>query len=222
MALFGDLQDHALTDLLKVLAVQTGTLYFHEAYQGRTLELTLTRGQLRALYLDGFPVMDSERAQEILRDLGTRGRGAFEFQRREHAAGALRFYDLPLGGVLDAGTGVTAEHLPHADTRFVTAPGTPSVPAPLAGTWAVLRPALESGASAAELTRQVGWSEQDLRVALYRLRGASLITPLRAAAPGAAAAVNIAPVPPAPAPASAPLVQRLLGALRRLGGGARA
>lgn len=219
MALFGDLQDHALTDLLKVLAVQTGTLYFHEAYQGRTLELTVTRGQLRALYLDGFPVMDGGRARDILRDLGAQGRGAFEFQRREHAAGALLFYDLPLAGVLDTEVAIAPEHLPHAETRFVAVPGTPPVPAPLAGTWAVLRPALETGASAADLTRQVGWSELDLRAALHRLRAADLVTPLRAAAvPGPVAAAEAAPAPAV----SAPLVQRLLGALRRLGGGARA
>ncbi|WP_104992502.1 hypothetical protein [Deinococcus sp. NW-56] len=220
MALFGNLQDHALTDLLKVLAVQTGTLYFHEAYHSRTLELTVTRGQLRALYLDGFPVMDSERAREILRELAAQGRGAFEFQRREQAAGALLFYDLPLAGVLEAETEVAPEHLPHAETRFVAVSGTLPVPAPLAGAWAVLRPALETGASAAELSRQVGWSEQDVQTALYRLRGASLVTPLRAAAApaGPVATLEAAPVPAV----SAPLVQRLLGALRRLGGGARA
>lgn len=219
MALFGDLQDHALPDLLKVLAAQTGTLYFHEAYQGRTLELMLTRGQLRALYLDGFPVMEAGRTRDMLRDLAAQGRGAFEFQRREHGPGALMFYELPLADVLDTETATLPEHLPHPDTRFVAVPGTPPVPAPLADTWAVLRPGLHTstGASAAELTRQVGWSEQDLRAALYRLRGASLITPLRAAAPGPAAAVDTAPVPTV----SAPLVQRLLGALRRLGGGAR-
>ncbi|MCP2014476.1 hypothetical protein L1280_001627 [Deinococcus sp. HSC-46F16] len=219
MALFGDLQDHALGDLLKVLAVQTGTLYFHEAYQGRTLELILTRGQLRALYLDGFPVMEGERARDILRELGAQGRGAFEFQRREHAPGTLTFYDLPLSGMLDTDAAVAPEHLPHADTRFGTVPGSPPVPAPLAGTWAVLRPALHTGASAAELSRQVGWSEDDVRAALHRLRSAGLVAPLRAAAvPGPVAAVSAAPVPAV----SAPLVQRLLGALRRLGGGARA
>ncbi|MPY66571.1 hypothetical protein F8S09_07660 [Deinococcus sp. SDU3-2] len=216
MALFGDLQDHALPDLLKVLAVQTGTLYFHEAYQGRTLELTVTRGQLRALYLDGFPVMEAGRARGVLLELAAQGRGAFEFQRREHAAGALLFYELPLGSVLNTEVTAPTEHLPHPETRFVAVPGTLSVPAPLAGTWAVLRPVLERGASAADLTRQVGWSEQDLRAALYRLRAANLVAPLRAAAaPGPVTAVDTAPV----TAVSAPLVQRLLGALRRLGGG---
>lgn len=218
MALFGDLQDHALTDLLRVLAVQTGTLSFHEPYQGRTLELTVTRGQLRALHPGGLAVMDGQRARDILRGPGAQGRGAFEFQRRGHDAGALLFYELPLAGVLDAEVTPSPEHLPHAGTRFVAVPGTPPVPAPLAGAWAVLRPALEAGASAAELTRQVGWSEHDLRVALHRLRGANLVMPLWAAAPGPAATVNAAPTPAVPAP----LVQRLPGTLRRLGGGARA
>ena len=37
---------HALTDLVKVLRPQSGTLFFHSAYRGRTLELTLLRGHL--------------------------------------------------------------------------------------------------------------------------------------------------------------------------------
>lgn len=245
MALFGDLEHHTLTDLAKVLRSQTGTLFFHEAYQHRTLELTLVQGQVHALYLDGFPVRGAAQVRDILQELQAQGRGAFEFQRREFPAAAPRLYALDLGTLLQGGREafIPADHLPHPDTRFVLNPGAQPVPPALAEGWALLRPHLggEAGASASELARYVGRPEADLLVTLHRLRALDLIAPQRAAAPsrhsqgpapspqppgpaleaptpdGAGAAASALLTPAAPVA----LVQRLLGALKRLGGGAR-
>jgi hypothetical protein len=49
MALFGDLKHQTLADLAKILHLHTGTLFFHSAFQGKTVELVLNRGHLRAL-----------------------------------------------------------------------------------------------------------------------------------------------------------------------------
>lgn len=229
MALFGDLEHHALSDLVRVLASQTGTLYFHEAYQGRTLELSLQGGRLRAMYLDGFPVGTPTRAQELLREVQAGRRGAFEFQRRDGPALVPGHYDLPLADLLqDEDAAVPAEQLPHPDTRFGAVQGAGAVPSALSGTWAVLQPQLAFGASGSELARQVGWAEADVLAALHRLRAAGVVAPLRASPPPAMTELDTPAAPgngagtgagvPLPGVPSAPLVQRLLGALRRLTG----
>ena len=74
--------------------IQTGSLFFHQAYQGRTVELTLMQGWLRALYLDGFPVQEPARVREVLGELRIQRQGAFEFQRQEFGAGTAILYAL--------------------------------------------------------------------------------------------------------------------------------
>lgn len=224
MALFGDLEHHTLTDLARVLKPRSGTLYFHSAYRGRTLELTLVQGALRALYLDGFPVREPSRVHDILGELYAQGRGAFEFKPREFSAITSGFYELPLLDLLPASaeTSVPEDQWPHPDTRFVPASTTAPVPPGLANAWAMIGPHLATGASASDLARQLGRPEREVQETLHRLRAVDLIAPLRAGSvlPQAVDAVGsvAGPVPAAPPPAPAPLVQRLLGALRRFSG----
>ncbi|WP_216329525.1 hypothetical protein [Deinococcus aestuarii] len=230
MALFGDLEHHALTDLARILGTRSGTLYFHSAYRGRTLELTVVQGHLRALYLDGFPVRETGQVHDILGELRAQGRGAFEFKPREFSATTPGFYNLPLLDLLPALTGapLPEDQLPHPDTRFVPTTPPARVPPTLADTWALVGPHLASGASASDLARRVGRTEREVRETLHRLRAVNLIAPQRAGSvtrPGVPVAAQPAgdgpaggswtPVAP---PAPAPLVHRLLGALRRLTG----
>lgn len=235
MALFGDLEHHALTDLAKVLRSQTGTLFFHEAYQNRTLELLLIQGQLRAAYLDGFPVQQPAQVRDMVRELHAQGRGAFEFQKRDFPAASPHFYDLRLAELLQESAEllIPPDQLPHPDTRFVPTPGTPPVPASLEGVWTLLGPHLLAGASGSALAGRVGRPEPEILTMLHRLRAVDLIAPQRAAAQVAGPLDGAASLPAsavdggvpgegAPSPsvpgASAPLVRRLLGALRRLTG----
>ena len=236
MALFGDLEHHTLTDLARVLKSQTGTLFFHEAYQGRTLELTLVQGEVHALYLDGFPVQEPARVRDILRELHGQGRGAFEFQRRTFPATAPGFSAPALVDLLRefSEAFIPVDQLPHPETRFLAAEA-PSVPASLAAEWALLQPHLVAGASASELCTRVGRPQRDVQVMLHRLRAVDLIAPYRSRAahpqlahsaevfqgPAALAAAPLGQSPVAAPPASAPLMRRLLGALRRLAGAAR-
>lgn len=233
MALFGDLAHHAFTDLAKVLRPQTGSLYLHEAYQGRTLELTLLQGQLLALYIDGFPVTVSNEATQVLQNVSTRRTGAFEFQKRPLNSNEQTLYVLPLLETLQNVplADVPAERRPHPDTRFQSlAPA--AVPGALQATWTDLAPHLRAGASATELSRATGRTIQDLQISLYHLRAAALIGPVRSAeslthpttqANGQAERQAGHMTDPAPAAqptltASAPIINRLLGALRRLTG----
>lgn len=232
MAIFGDLEHHTLTDLFKILQTRPGTLFFHQAYQGRTVEMVLEGGRLNALYVDGFPVPDAAQAQATVQHLHAQGRGAFEFQPLSQTPGAgarqgARLYALPLGSLLQDPLlqAVPADQLPHPETRFVAQPSGAEVPAVLASGWPVLAPHLRTGASAADLARQTGQPEAELLLTLHRLRAAGLIAPLRTVALSASAP---APTPgPSLVPSSAdvaapvapaPLLRRLLGALRRLTG----
>lgn len=209
MTLFGDLQHHAIADLLKVLKAQNGTLYFHQAYQGRTLELTLTAGSLRALYIDGFPVRDEREARTVLSQLPARG--AFEFQKQAAGAPDPGFYTVNLQALMASpAQAVPAEQLPHPDTRFRASAASGPVPEGMRGDWRVLGPHVQQGRSAAELSPLTGRTVPDLQRTLHHLRAAGLIVPHRAAPPSAA-------TPAQAGPAAPPLVQRLLGALRRLG-----
>ncbi|AWT36171.1 hypothetical protein GCM10008956_00720 [Deinococcus arenae] len=225
MALFGDLAHHAFTDLAKVLRPQTGSLYLHEAYQGRTLELTLMRGQLLALYVDGFPVPTPTQAGDILRAVSARPQGEFEFQARVLTSAEPTLYVVPLLETLQTftATAVPEEQLPHPETRFQASATSAPVPASLQARWTSLAPHLRQGASAAELSRLTGQAERDLRVTLHHLRAAELVTPVRrvgvtdAHAP-ALPVWELTPTAGAGAAAPAPLISRLLGALRRLTG----
>ncbi|MEF2280416.1 hypothetical protein V3W47_19150 [Deinococcus sp. YIM 134068] len=216
MALFGDLEHHALADLAKVLHARTGTLFLHEAYERRTLELTLREGRLQAMYMDGFPLREVAQVRDILSHLQARGRGAFEFQQRDGADARTAFYDLPLRELVQVSSqgSVAQDVLPHPDTRFRLTGLTQAVPPSLTGVWTLLRPHLIAGASATQLAERVGRPQQDVLFMLHALRAAELIAPQRAAGESEAAT----PVPAATLPAPAPLLGRLLGALRRLTG----
>lgn len=267
MAIFGELEHHAFADLVKVLRARTGTLFLHEVYHGRTLELSLERGDLLALYLDGFPVQQGPRLQEMLQLVTLQARGAFEFK---DAPTPRALYRLPLEPLLHqlAPQEAPADELPHPDTRFVVRAGPHTPPPALADRWRQLGPYLQEGGSAVQIAQKTGLSTDQVRLALYLLRSAGLVVPqrIRQAAPehtafsqvaspqvaqSQAVSLQAAPahtpqLPPPPArsggsavmsppsssagssaaptshlPPPAPVLQRLLGALRRLTGAGR-
>ncbi len=210
MAIFGQLEHHSLTDLAKVLRHQAGTLFLHSAYAGRSAELQLDQGILRAVYVDGFPVRDGQQLRTTLQTIARTRAGAYEFQPqpKDGVRGPLhaRFEDLLIA--LTSTSTIPEEHLPHEDTRFVETPSTAPIPDDLRPTWQRLYPYLVTGTSARELAQLLQHDVHDLRALLYRLRAAQLIMPQRAAAP---------PAPPARSSVPSPVL-RFLGALRRLTG----
>lgn len=244
MALFGDLRHHALADLANVLHTRTGTLVFRSSYQGHTLELVLKTGQLHAIYVDGIPVETLPEARDILKRLHAQGHGAFEFRTQKLLMDDVRFYDEPFARLVSeiAEPSVADHQLPHPETRFIRTLNPAHVPAALTPIWTILKSHLTSGRSAAELSVRLGLPQHEILLALYRLRALDVIAPQRAAIPSSAPTTftpaptipavrppavpqgqgiftvdDIVPVIPVPAPR--PLVQRLLGALRRFAQG---
>lgn len=260
MAIYGDLETHAFTDVMRVLRNQAGTLFLHMAYQGKTLELLLNRGQLLGLYIDGFPVQNPEQLQEIFHTLTHQGRGRFEFQPGQTRN---QMFDVPIDPLVRQVTSVgfiPLDQLPHPETRF-TVGRAAEVPVSLQGRWGQVAPLLAGGVSARALMDTLGLTEREARQLLYQLRAVDLIMPVRAgqpapvaapvqarasapyaapeAVPGAVPAAlaalgldELVPSGPAAAPVSVaqpasggpverPVLQKLLGALRRFVGGAR-
>ena len=237
MAIYGDLADHALTDLAAVLGNRSGTLFLHQVYHGRTVEMTLVQGVVRDTYLDGFPIREVQQLQDVIAQITLEREGAFEFDVKVRPVGTDTF-NLPFGELVRqvalSGT-VPAGQLPSAATRFVRVPGVTQSSLTEQAEWQRLLPHLSAGASAEELALLTGQSQQAVREQLYRYRVAGLIVPRRAAdgsqiAPADSltsgpsgqatpAAVDAAPTSEHPA---APLIHRMLGALRRLTGAGRA
>lgn len=228
MAIFGNLEHHPLGELFKILQTQTGTLYFHEAYQGRTLELLLHQGILQALYVDGFPVQETERALAIIHQLQHQQRGAFEFQRRDGVHPTASFA-VPLQMLLRDVAFTTAhtippDQLPHPDTRFVASTAVPLVPPSLQHSWSLLAPYLAQGTSATDLAQVTRHALPEIQGMLHHLRAVDLISPVRAVP----LVSHVVPAESQPettvevtlsSPVAPPtLLKRMLGALRRLTG----
>jgi len=222
MAIFGDLNHLPFIDLTRVLAHQTGTLFLRTAFAGRSVELHLDRTELRGLYLDGFPINESSRIQDILHGLVTSVTGTFEFQPAELAS-LLPHLKLTLSELLEphGGTAVPEAQLPHADTHFMPAELPLTPPVHLTASWQRVRPRLEAGASPADVAHQLQLSELQGRELFSRLRTAGLIVPVRGNMPAKPNGRTVAPDvqltasgPDRAAPEAGP-VGRLLNALRR-------
>lgn len=223
MAIFGDLDHLPFIDLTRVLAHQTGTLFLRTAFAGRSVELHLDRTELRGLYLDGFPINEPGRMQDVLHGLTTSATGTFEFQPAELTS-LTPHLKLTLSELLEphGGTAVPEAQLPHADTRFMPAELPPTPPAHLTASWQRVRPRLEAGASPADVAHQLHLSELQGRELFSRLRTAGLIVPVRANMPARPTGRMLEPdvhlaasVPERPAAPEAGPVRRLLNALRR-------
>lgn len=233
MAIFGDLEHHAFTDVAKVIRQQSGTLFLHRAYQGQTVEMLLRNDALQAIYIDGFPVMQPTKIRDVLFYLVTHNEGRYEFEEQQvQTAQPLNLLLSDMMRQVAADATVQEDQLPHVDTRFVADSYGGSVPASLQEKWSRIQPYMGAGASAADLSQKLPYSEQEMRVTLHQLRAVGLVAPQRAmgernfgsaaqagAAPAARPANAAAPAAENAAPRS--LVQNLLGSLRRLMGGAR-
>ncbi|WP_261665027.1 hypothetical protein [Deinococcus sp. Marseille-Q6407] len=193
------------------------------------MELHLHRGELRALFVDGFPVREALRVQDILRQLMNGATGTYEFEAM--APGELTtHFSLPLAQVLRSlvqDAHIDESQLPHESTRFVTVPDAesqvPSLPVALQGAWRSVAPLLSRGGSATELAQTAFISLDEARLMLFRLRAAGMVTPYRAAgvvSPAGSPVQFESQVAAAAEPEKAGPVRRFLNALRRLTGGA--
>lgn len=240
MAIFGDFSELPFPEILSTLGRRSGRLHVQTGAHSYVLHLEGDR--LLALSANGTIVHDPVDLREVILFLAQQTEGRFEFHRDEpdhlahHHRIAVTQLLLSTSAIIDE-LDHYRDRLAPPETRFVLHESRHEVSDPaLSDFLGRAHAPLADGASAQDLARALGMQVERVQLALYKLRTAGIVMPLRAFAPPvsapprpapapapafgaapvlAAVAVAAPPVAPPPAPRESPgLVSRLLGALR--------
>jgi hypothetical protein len=185
LAIFGDLQDMPLVDLLSMLGRRSGLLdvWDVEGKRNRYI-LALDRGNLLWMKDEGG-YLDPLKARSTLLELASAGRGAFEFTPVEPPKGSP-LLNWPIERVLLSVTTIHDELasynslLPDPKTRFQVAALEVWLEEPLYSFWERAKPLLQAGASAEDLASRLRLPLDEVRYYLHKLRLAGKVAPVRA------------------------------------------
>ncbi|MBB6099168.1 hypothetical protein HNR42_002604 [Deinobacterium chartae] len=205
MAIFGNLNDLPLPEVLAMLGRRSGRLEVWQVAGRHRFELHLEQDTLTALVLDGQPLTDTLHVRHHFLDLAAAEIGVFEFNRSE---ALRRDVCLPVQNLLLSTTAVIDEldhyraQLGSPDTRYALRGTLLPLGDPLLDDFArASAPLLERGASAREVAGQLLLSVDQVQLDLYKLRTLGRVIPLRS-------------TQPSPGREHSPgLIARLLGAL---------
>ena len=185
MAIFGDLQDMPLVDLLSMLGRRSGLLDVWDVGGKRNRYiLALDRGNLLWMKDEGG-YLDPLKARSTLLELASAGRGAFEFTPVEPPKGSP-LLNWPIERVLLSVTTIHDELasskslLPDPRTRFQVAALEVWLEEPLYSFWERAKPLLQAGASAEDLASQLRLPLDEVRYYLHKLRLVGKVAPVRA------------------------------------------
>lgn len=185
MAIFGDLQDMPLVDLLSMLGRRSGLLDVWDVGGKRSRYiLALDRGNLLWMKDEGG-YLDPLKARSTLLELASAGRGAFEFTPIEPPKGSP-LLNWPIERVLLSVTTIHDELasynslLPDPKTRFQVAALEVWLEEPLYSFWERAKPLLQAGASAEDLASRLRLPLDEVRYYLHKLRLAGKVAPVRA------------------------------------------
>ena len=185
MAIFGDLQDMPLVDLLSMLGGRSGLLDVWDVGGKRNRYiLALDRGNLLWMKDEGG-YLDPLKARSALLELASAGRGAFEFTPVEPPKGSPHL-NWPIERVLLSVTTVHDEIasynslLPDPKTRFQVAALEVWLEEPLYSFWERAKPLLQAGASAEDLASRLRLPLDEVRYYLHKLRLVGKVAPVRA------------------------------------------
>ncbi len=185
MAIFGDLQDMPLVDLLSMLGRRSGLLDVWDVGGKRNRYiLALDRGNLLWMKDEGG-YLDPLKARSTLLELASAGRGAFEFTPVEPPKGSP-LLNWPIERVLLSVTTIHDELasykslLPDPKTRFQVAVLEVWLEEPLYSFWERAKPLLQTGASAEDLASRLRLPLDEVRYYLHKLRLVGKVAPVRA------------------------------------------
>jgi len=185
LAIFGDLQDMPLVDLLSMLGRRSGLLDVWDVGGKRNRYiLALDRGNLLWMKDEGG-YLDPLKARSALLELASAGRGAFEFTPVEPPKGSP-LLNWPIERVLLSVTTVHDELasynslLPDPKTRFQVAALEVWLEEPLYSFWERAKPLLQTGASAEDLASRLRLPLDEVRYYLHKLRLVGKVVPVRA------------------------------------------
>ncbi|NJK46350.1 MAG: DUF4388 domain-containing protein, partial [Pleurocapsa sp. SU_196_0] len=220
VAIFGNLTEFPLVEVLAMLEGRTGILRFTQVGMHTTLDLHLENGQLRALVADAQPVKESFEARSYLMELVGRRQGEFSFERKrlQELRGdfSLSARSVVLqGAVYDSEIEQYRSYLPEPATVFTVAANTTGwLEDELKLFWERSQFLLSRHASAQDIASELRLDLSWVQLALYKLRVAGVIRPARRIADAPTPSpVARQPVVATTTNARPTLVSRLLGAL---------
>jgi hypothetical protein len=185
LAIFGDLQDMPLVDLLSMLGRRSGLLDVWDVGGKRNRYiLALDRGNLLWMKDEGG-YLDPLKARSTLLELASARRGAFEFTPVEPPKGSP-LLNWPIERVLLSVTTIHDELasykglLPDPKTRFQAAALEVWLEEPLYSFWERAKPLLQAGASAEDLASRLRLPLDEVRYYLHKLRLVGKVAPVRA------------------------------------------
>jgi len=192
LAIYGNLGDLPLPDILNMLARRSGLLEVAEGDGRRndaSYRLYLDRDRLRGLFVNGREFSDPFLVADAFRVLLNLEPGTFEFTILEESElqGTLA---LPVKQLILSSATVIDElnayraRFPHPTIIFQSdVPVLEHLPGDLELFWMRAEPHLKTGMSAEELARELQLSVEQVQLHLYKLRTAGTIVPRRSYSP---------------------------------------
>jgi hypothetical protein len=185
VAIFGNLTEFPLVEVLAMLEGRTGMLRFTQIGMHTTLDLHLENGQLRGLTVDARRVSQSFEARSYLMELVGQRQGEFAFERKRLEELHCDF-SLSARGVVMQGAVYSDEieqyrsYLPEPATVFTVAADTTGwLEDELKVFWERAGFLLSRHASAQDIALELRLDLPWVQLALYKLRVAGVIRPAR-------------------------------------------
>jgi hypothetical protein len=187
MAIFGNLTEFPLIEVIGMLERRCGVLRFTQVGRFQSLELQLNLGRLQGLLVNGQVLRDGLAAKDLLVEIANQRQGTFEFQRVPIDSGLL-LNDLSIEitevllrrATLDDEWNNFKENLPEPETRFVLATQELVwLEDDLQRFWNQAELLLEYGISTKELAERLSLDLRLVQVNLYKLRAIGVIRPAR-------------------------------------------
>jgi hypothetical protein len=236
VAIFGNLTEFPLLEVMGMLEHRCGVLRFEQVGKFSTLELHLNMGVLQGLVVNGRVWRDGFDAKSLLLELAGLRHGSFEFQRLP-ATSPEMYNDLAINinevllrsASFDDEWNNYKDQIPDPQTRFTLA-GEELIwlEGNLQTFWQKVEPLLEYGISLEDLAKRLQMDVRVVQLNFYKLRAVGVVRPARRMQevadiraghfPGRQIKTPVLrPTSPSQTTGKSSLVSRLLGALRLIG-----
>jgi len=183
MAIFGDLKQISLADLLPLLKNQKGSLEIFNLNNLPHITMYVESGKVTSILLAGKPI-DEIQIHSVIDALINAERGSFEFipgaspKKRRSRDWDLDTLVLSVTTIADEII-MAKNNMPHPDTIFIIASNTNLNDKRLLEFWKRAKKYFTRGASARQLSQELGVPLNHAGYYVLRLRQAGLIKPAR-------------------------------------------
>lgn len=196
MAIFGNVTDMPLPDVLTMVGRSTGRFIVSQTSCGHAYELHLDRGMLIALIVDQEPIGDIFQVHNRMVELMNLHAGDFEFEKQEVSSLMLQF-NLSIEMLLLSSLAALDEleayrsRLPNNQTIFQILPSKEAwLEGDLLEFWECSYNLLAEGTSAEKIAERTSLFIDHVLLCLYKLRTAGIIAPVRAFSPRISGGLN--------------------------------